>query len=90
MAQEYDNTNRGSIWPNKDKTEANPNYPDFKGELNVQGLEFWVSAWKRKPDANPKAPSLTFKIESKDQRQSSPASQGSKPEPEDFEDSIPF
>ncbi len=65
---EYDNTNRGSIWPNEDKTPENPTWADFKGTLNVNGQEYWVSAWKRKPDANPKAPSLTFSIQPKESR----------------------
>jgi hypothetical protein len=43
----YDNTNRGSIWMN-DKKET-VNHPDFTGSLNVEGKEYWVSAWKRKP-----------------------------------------
>lgn len=61
---DYDNTNRGQIWPN-DKKEKDT-HPDFKGSVNVDGKEFWVSAWKRKPDANPKAPSLSFSIQPKE------------------------
>ena len=60
----YDDTNRGQIWPN-DKKETDK-HPDFKGSLNVEGVEYWVSAWKRRPDANPKAPSLSFSIQRKD------------------------
>jgi hypothetical protein len=59
----YDNTNRGSIWGN-DKKETD-NHPDFTGSLNVDGVEYWVSAWKRKEDANPKAPALSFTVKSK-------------------------
>ena len=64
MAQEFDNTNRGSIWKN-DKKESN-NHPDFTGSLNVVGVEYWVSAWKRKPDASEKAPALSFSIKLKE------------------------
>jgi len=60
----YDNTNRGQIWPNGKKEKET--HPDFTGSLNVNGVEFWVSAWKRKPDANPKAPSLSFSIKEKE------------------------
>jgi len=70
MAQDYDNTNRGSIWKN-DKKETE-NHPDFTGGLNVNGVEFWVSAWKRKPDASEKAPALSFTVKPKDE--SKPAS----------------
>jgi hypothetical protein len=61
---EYDNTNRGAIWGNKDKTKDT--HPDFKGEANIDGKDYWVAAWKRKEGANPKAPSLSFKFELKE------------------------
>ncbi len=61
---EYDNNNRGAIWGNKDrKTDK---HPDFKGEAMIDGKEYWVAAWKRKENASPKAPSLNFKFELKD------------------------
>ncbi len=62
----YDNTNRGQIWKN-DKKEKDT-HPDFKGSVNVEGVEFWVSAWKRKPDAHPKAPALSFSIQKKEDK----------------------
>ena len=56
----YDNTNRGAIWKNdKKQTEK---HPDFKGDLNIEGVIYNVSAWKRKADANPKAPLLSFSV----------------------------
>lgn len=61
---EYDNTNRGAIWGNKDKTKDT--HPDFKGEANIDGKDYWIAAWKRKEGANPKAPSLSFKFELKE------------------------
>jgi hypothetical protein len=64
MAQEFDNTNRGSIWKN-DKKETEK-HPDFTGSLNVNGVEFWVSGWKRKADQSDKAPALSFSIKAKD------------------------
>lgn len=68
---QYDNTNRGSIWKNDKKTTEN--HPDFKGNLNVNGVEFWVSAWKRKEGANPNAPALSFSITPKDEQPQAPA-----------------
>jgi hypothetical protein len=71
---ERDNTNRGAIWKNDDK--QNDKHPDFKGSLNVGGVEYWVSAWKRRADQSAKAPALSFSIKPKDgqqQRQSSDA-----------------
>jgi len=59
-----DSTNRGAIWPNKRKEKDT--HPDFTGELNVDGTEYWVSAWKKSPDAKPNAPSLRFSIKPKE------------------------
>jgi uncharacterized protein (DUF736 family) len=40
---QYDNTNRGAIFKNDDKQQDN--HPDYKGSLNVNGVEMWVSGW---------------------------------------------
>ena len=61
----FSNTNRGQIWPNEQK--GKDTQPDFKGSLNVKGEEFWISAWKQKGGANPKAPSLSFSVQKKDE-----------------------
>lgn len=80
----YDNTNRGSIWPNERREKDT--HPDFRGTLNADGVEYWVSAWKRRPDANPRAPSLTFSIQKKETKP-----EPSKAEmPREFDDEIPF
>lgn len=97
---QYDNTNRGAIWKNDDKREDN--HPDFKGSLNVAGVEYWVSAWKRKEGAAAKAPALSFSIKPKEDQprreepsrgrdlRSDPISTG-RPRPNDMDDDlIPF
>jgi hypothetical protein len=43
MAKQYDNTNRGVLFKNDKKTAEN--HPDYKGNVNVDGEEFWLSAW---------------------------------------------
>ena len=71
MNQQFDNTNRGQFWANDKKlTET---HPDWKGSINVEGVEYWLSAWNRKPDANPKAPSVSISIQKKEQQHSQPA-----------------
>jgi hypothetical protein len=80
----YDNTNRGAIWKNDDKREDN--HPDFKGSMNVNGVDYWVSAWKRKEGAAAKAPALSFSVKPKEdqpQRSISHRAQASirKPDP---------
>ena len=62
--EQYDNTNRGSIWKN-DRRETEKN-PHFTGVANVEGREFYVSAWKKDKDGNPKAPVVTFSFKPKD------------------------
>ncbi len=86
----YDNTNRGSIWKNEKKEKDT--HPDFTGSLNVNGKEYWVSAWKRKPDAAEKSPALSFSIKPKEEGNGQPRNaQGAAKGPAgDFEDSIPF
>lgn len=41
----YDNTNTGALFKNSEKDESHPNWPDYKGTINVGGQEFWLSAW---------------------------------------------
>ena len=40
---EYDNTNRGVLFKN-DRKESD-RHPEYKGSINVDGQEFWLSAW---------------------------------------------
>lgn len=88
----YDNTNRGSIWKNEKKEKDS--HPDFTGSLNVEGREFWVSAWKRKPDAKEKAPALSFTIKPKEEAQEKPQAKQEKPQAkgrfDDFDSDVPF
>lgn len=89
MAQTYDNNNRGSIWKNEKKETEN--HPDFTGSAIINGVDMWVSAWKRKEGAKDKSPALSFTFKPKDDAQSKPTN---KSEPaksfDDFEDDIPF
>lgn len=87
----YDNTNRGQIWKNEKKDTDK--HPDFKGSLNVDGVEYWVSGWKRKEDANPKAPALSFtvKLKEDDGTGHRDGQGGASSHSDDFEsDEIPF
>ena len=63
----YDNNMRGAIWPNKKKDT--PKHPDFKGEAEIDGVQYWVSAWKRGENDNPEGPSLKFQFELKERKQ---------------------
>jgi uncharacterized protein (DUF736 family) len=41
---DYDNTNRGAMFPNKYKEDGDKR-PDHTGNLNVDGKEFKIAAW---------------------------------------------
>lgn len=87
----YDNTNRGSIWKNDRKEKEE--HPDFTGTLNVDGTEYWVSAWRRKEDASEKAPALTFSVRPKEAKREQPRQASSQPrvaQRSDMDDEIPF
>ncbi len=95
MAGKFDDKNRGSVWPNKKKRDGKQD-PDFTGSLNVDGKEYWVSAWKKKPDAKEGAPSLSFSVKPKDsksQEETRPAvpQEGRRASMKDaLDDDIPF
>ena len=40
----YDNTNSGILTKNAFKAE-NERAPDYKGSINVGGVDYWLSAW---------------------------------------------
>ncbi len=72
---QYDNSNRGSVWKNEDR--KSDSHPQFKGSAEVNGVEYWVSGWLRKPDANPKAPAMNFSFSVKENQAHSQAPQQS-------------
>lgn len=43
--QQYDNTNRGALFVNEQKKSLNS--PDFTGNINVNGVEYFLSMWKK-------------------------------------------
>jgi hypothetical protein len=56
----YDNTNTGILSRN-DRKEAD-SHPDFKGQINVAGVDYWLSGWvKERKDGTGKFFSLSVK-----------------------------
>ncbi len=43
MTKEYDNRNSGALFKN-DK-QGNEKRPDYNGSINVDGRDYWISAW---------------------------------------------
>ena len=80
----YDNTDRGALFKNHDK--ESDDHPDYRGQINVDGTEYWLSAWLKESKKGEKYMSLAVKL--KEER----APQKAKPrhEPEDDDSGIPF
>jgi hypothetical protein len=92
---QYDNTDRGVLFKN-DRKETD-NHPDYKGQINVAGEEFWLSAWIKDGQ---KGKFMSLSVKPKEVapqqtrapvRQAVPATRG-RPSPNfsDMDDDIPF
>lgn len=62
----YDNTNSGVLFKN-DRKELDK-HPDYRGSIDVDGKEFWLSAWIRE-GKNGKFMSLSIKPKEQESRQ---------------------
>jgi hypothetical protein len=59
---EYDNTNKGVLFPNSFKNKSNQ--PDVKGNINFKGEDFKLAGWIRtKKDSDEKFFSLIVEVE---------------------------
>ena len=76
---QYDNSNRGAIFKNEDKQQDN--HPDYKGSLNVNGVDLWVSGWLKTSEKTGKK----FMRLSVKPKEETPVKQASKPKSSDFD-----
>lgn len=81
---EYDNTNRGALFSNKENKTAE-NHPDYKGSINANGTDFWLSAWLKKSKDGKTFMSLS--ITPKEAKTAKPAKQAYQG---DDDETIPF
>ena len=81
---EYDNNNRGSLFKNDRKDDAK--FPDYKGSINVDGTEYWLSAWIKVSKDGAKFMSLSVKNKNAD----ASLQPKKKVKQEEFEDDVPF
>jgi hypothetical protein len=66
---EFDNTNRGSLFKNDKKEEEK--HPDMNGSINIEGVEYWISGWKKVSKAGSGFISLSVRPKQEQTRQSS-------------------
>jgi hypothetical protein len=82
---QYDNSNRFTLFRNKDrKTDS---HPEFSGTLDVNGVEYWLSAWV-KTSGKTGDKFFSGSIKPKDTARTEPRRQP--PPPIDIDDAIPF
>lgn len=82
---EFDNTNRGSLFKNDKK--AKDTDPDMSGSINVNGVEFWISGWKKTSKAGTGFISLSCRPKQEQTRQVSQPTRKAKPQ---FDDPLDF
>ena len=68
---EHDNNNRGALW-NNDRKQSDT-HPDLSGSITIEGKEYWVSGWKKKPGQSDRAPIVSLSVRPKDYKSSQPA-----------------
>lgn len=59
--KKFDDTNRGIAFKNEDK--KSDKHPSYRGTLNVEGREYWVSVW---PKTTKKGQAISLSIQPKD------------------------
>ena len=88
--REYDNTNKGALFTAKEKKSDKS--PDSTGQINVEGREYWISAWRKK-DRNGQG-YLSLAVQPKDKGQQSRGGTKAAPAPKseapELDDDIPF
>jgi hypothetical protein len=62
----YDNTNRGTLGKNQRKEKDT--HPEYTGKLNVDGVDYWLSAWIKE---GPTGKFFSLSVQPKDKQQKS-------------------
>lgn len=90
---EYDNTNTGILARNERK--GKDTHPDLQGSINVDGKEYWLSAWSKRGKSGKLEgkPFFSLAIKPKEDRQQQDAPKHDEPatQSDSFkDDDIPF
>jgi len=82
---EYSTANRGALFKNDEKTQDN--FPDYKGSLNVNGVDLWISGWLKTSEKTGKK-FMSLSVKPKDAAPFKPAAKPQKTV--EFDDDVPF
>lgn len=87
MGQQYDNTNRGVLFKN-DRREKDT-HPEYTGTINVEGVDYWLSAWVKEGN---KGKFFSLSVKPKEQRSggNQGGTQQQAPQQDFADDDIPF
>ena len=84
----YDNTNSGILAKNLECDESRKQ-PQYRGSVNVEGVDYWISAWIQDGREGTKLEGqkyFSMKLEAKQQQ----AAQAKRAAPEPVDQDIPF
>lgn len=90
MSKEWDNRNSGALFKN-DK-QGNEKRPDYNGSINVDGRDYWISAWLKEGQ---KGKFMSLSVKPKDEQPGGHPDRFRKPPMKadmkaDMDDEIPF
>lgn len=71
---QYDNTDRGVLFKNDRKTTDS--HPDYTGNINVGGQEFWLSAWIK---SGQRGKFMSLSVKPKEEQRQQPQRQPQRP-----------
>jgi hypothetical protein len=78
----YDNTNRGVLFSERDKKTKDEDR-DYSGTINIEGTEYWLSAWIKTSKKGTKF--LSLRVKPKEEKTT-----GGSSVKREMDDAIPF
>lgn len=59
----YDNTNSGALFKNDRKEQ--PTHADYRGQININGVEYWLNAWIKPVKSDPSKRFMSLSVKPK-------------------------
>lgn len=85
----YDNTNTGMMMRNRNRETEK--HPEFTGSINIDGVEYWLSAWVNTgKDGSKIQGQKYFSLKFKPKDESKPKAPSKEQDYDDLDDDIPF